>query len=517
MPLETFLALDTEDDSNGEVTWINFYDGKRHRSFSGREHRKAWQYLQDRAPILVFACNMEYDLVNLYGDWVDKLTTLQYTNSGFFRATATYAPVQFYDTLRHWPGVSVKRMGEFLGIKKLPFDPDSLEYCRLDTRIVWEFVAGMLERYDGLRLSLKSTLPSMAFQFWKKHYSGPSGLPHAMNTEFRDGYYGGRVECFYLGNFTSEVRHYDFTSLYPAVMTSNFPHPSWWRWTTKPDWERDGMVWCLLRVPEFLIPPLPVRENGELLFPTGRIYGAWTYEEVRNAMLAGVVIEQVRGAYEFRETCSPFYDYIHRCTREKDRSEGIDREFWKLLMNSLYGKFGQESALTILKDGREHTFTPNQPDHVNVLWAAMITARARVKLWRAMLEANPLYYCDTDSLFTERPLTTGGGLGMLREVATYRGGEFFGNKCYVVEGKATAKGIPKPREEGDGDFPLQFLYAGRTLFRKPARLREARKQGLVPNKWYLESRVRDPVYRKRRGGPGFTKPWDLHQYREQAL
>ncbi len=513
----TILALDTEDDSEGNVTWINFYDGRKHRSFRGSDRRQAWQYLADRAKCTVFACNMEYDLVNLYGDWVDKLTTLQYTDSGFLRAHATYAPVAFYDTLRHWPGVGVRRMGEFIGVPKTAFNPESIEYCQRDTEIVWRFVAAMLERYQGLGLKLRSTLPSMAFQLWRQMYQEPTGLPLFLNAEMRDGYYGGRVECYYLGAFDSAVHHYDFTSLYPTVMTRPFPLPSAWRVTRTPTLDRDGMLWGILRIPPQSVPPLPVREDGELIFPTGRLYGAWTYEEVRNALLAGAVLEQARKAVEFAGECQPFYDYVHRCMREKDRSEGIDREFWKLMMNALYGKFGQESTLTIIKNGREYTLTPRQPKHVNVLWAATITARARVMLWRGMLEAHPLYYVDTDSLFTERALTTGAGLGMIREVGSYRGGHFFGNKCYVVEGQATAKGIPKPRSEEDANFPLQFLLAGRTIFRKPARLREARRQGLIPNKWYQDERVRDPEYRKRQGGPGFTRPWDLHEYREQWI
>lgn len=45
-----FLALDTEDDSNGEVQIINFYDGHRHETFTRVQHgekmrERAWNWL----------------------------------------------------------------------------------------------------------------------------------------------------------------------------------------------------------------------------------------------------------------------------------------------------------------------------------------------------------------------------------------------------------------------------------------------------------------------------------------
>ena len=40
------LALDTEDDSNGAVGIINFFDGRRHTTLTGEECRpQAWNWL----------------------------------------------------------------------------------------------------------------------------------------------------------------------------------------------------------------------------------------------------------------------------------------------------------------------------------------------------------------------------------------------------------------------------------------------------------------------------------------
>ena len=40
------LTVDTEDDSNGNVTIIDFYDGKKHNTFTGLSLRiDAWNFL----------------------------------------------------------------------------------------------------------------------------------------------------------------------------------------------------------------------------------------------------------------------------------------------------------------------------------------------------------------------------------------------------------------------------------------------------------------------------------------
>ena len=159
------IALDTEDDSQGTVTLINFFDGLEHVTFAGPGMReRAWGWLQTVEPAWVWACNLEYDLINLFGDWLGKLTTLQYVSAGLMRATSREARVQFFDTLRHWPA-SVENMGREIGLHKLEATFDwsvdymrsglggalsfigLLTYCRRDTEIVWRYVVAMLERY----------------------------------------------------------------------------------------------------------------------------------------------------------------------------------------------------------------------------------------------------------------------------------------------------------------------------------------------------------------------------------
>ena len=103
----------------------------------------------------------------------------------------------------------------------------------------------------------------------------------------------------------------------------------------------------------------------------------------------------------------------------------------KLFLNSLYGKFGQRIGLSELIDtrspleygiervlspetntleyhviiaGNVYRYQPREPSFDSfIAIAAHVTAYARVYLWELIKEAgiNHVYYCDTDSIFTD--------------------------------------------------------------------------------------------------------------------
>ena len=152
--MKKILALDAEDEI------INFFDGREHTTFSGRNMcLDAWIFLKKLPKNSeVWACNLEYDLVNVFGDWLGRICTLQYTSGGLIKATFRDRPgLVFRDTLRHWP-VGVKAMGEIIGLPKIDVAGKfiDIEYCRRDTEIVWRFVMAMIKKYDRLGLTVKS-------------------------------------------------------------------------------------------------------------------------------------------------------------------------------------------------------------------------------------------------------------------------------------------------------------------------------------------------------------------------
>ena len=513
------FSFDTEDDSKGNPLLVDFYDGEKHHTFTDTE--KAWEWIINQEPAHVWACNAEYDLLNLFQGWTAKVLTLQYVSSGLMRATMDESDITFYDTLRHWP-MSVEAMGQYIGKPKEKdylsdkVTPKLIRACQRDSEIVYDFVKVMLGQYFNLGLKIKSTLPAMAMQYWQTF--NQLDLPRLKNLireKFREGYYGGRVEVFRFGEIDGPIYHYDINSLYPYVM-ANYTYPDITicsRQTRNPDLNNYGMASVEIEIPYHNIPCLPYRSDKEILFPYGRISGVYCYPEIRQALKDGAVIRKINWSIEYDRGLSPFKPYVDTCYGNRLKAEtDLEKTFWKLMMNSLYGKFGsKDSLLTISKD-RE--FTLKSPSRFsNVIWAAYVTTYARLVLLEKLRHAKTVYYTDTDSIFTPDILPVSKELGGLKLEGVYKKAEFFGNKVYVIDETYRARGIPRKRKDSSDDPAKDFIRTGRCIFRRPARLRESRRASVEANVWYEAEKTFNASYTKRKIlTNGETLPLTLDNY-----
>lgn len=520
------IAFDTEDDSQGNVTIVNFFDGVSHRTYRGPDCRyKAWAYLHEKAPETFWAVNVGYDLVNLFGQWLGKICTLQYVKSGLMRATFREAKITFFDSMRHWPA-SVESMGKIIGLPKLDMPhrgcwcDDCVEYCRRDTEICWRYVDEMLTRYHALGLfRCRATLPAMALELFKQFYMRefPDIDDYHLNL-MRKGYYGGRVEVYQTGLIEGVINHYDVNSLFPSVMASEtYPDPRTLNVTQQPDFDNcEGIVEAEVYIPYHYYPPLPSRQE-ELIFPVGRVWGSWPYPEIRQLLKDGGKIYNVKQAVEFNEVENPFKEYIDFCYQKRlDSQNELDNIFWKLMMNSLYGKFGQGAELEIIFDD-ELKIIEGKARHVNVIWSAYVTSYARLRLLNFLRSCTSCFYTDTDSLFTYDNLETSSELGALKLEGCYAQTEFKGNKLYCLDGKARSKGVPR-------NNALEFFNTGKTSFNRPIKFKEARrrnmmsgrKETLVPNVWKDTTKELRKEYTKRKVfDDGTTAPWTISEYRQK--
>ena len=516
------LSLDTEDDSRGNPLLIDFYDGTNHYTFTNP--MKAWEWLVKQSPAHVWACNTEYDLLNLFGDWTARVLTLQYVSSGLMRATMDEANITFYDTMRHSnPPLSVAAMGKLVGKEKKKdyfgdrVTPALIAACQTDSEIVFDYVTLQLNEYQKLGLSLKATLPAMAMQYWHDHFNRVEypRMKTDIRERFRQGYYGGRVEVFRFGKIKETVNHYDVNSLYPHVMKS-FQYPDIARrerQTRKPDFSKFGMAMIDIDVPETNIPCLPYRSEKEILFPFGKMTGAYCYPEIRQAIADGAKVGKIHWSIEYDQGIDPFSKYIDTCYRNRmNAKNGVENRFWKMMMNSLYGKFGsRDSLLTISKD-REFTIT-SPARFSNVIWAAYVTCYARLVLLQHLRKCSAVYYTDTDSVFTPDTLKTSSDLGELKLEGVYKFCEFYGNKVYVVDDVYRARGVPRKREGSEEDPARDFILTGRCIFRRPARLRESRRSFARANVWYDAEKQFKAEYTKRKIlKNGKTLPFTLSEY-----
>lgn len=192
----------------------------------------------------------------------------------------------------------------------------------------------------------------------------------------------------------------------------------------------------------------------------------------------------------------------------------------KLLMNALYGKFGQmgKNESYNRETGQFQKENVKIPVYTNVVWSGMTTTGGYCVMHPYFDEYT--FNTDTDSLMTSKRLKAsqvGNELGQMKEE---KGSPFdemknLLPKFHWLKGKEknifTAKGFPKEMIY-DGRFPgREALERGWSAFRKPNRLRESIKRNLKLNKWEWMTKTVRAHYDKRHILPGGdTEPLEIN-------
>lgn len=256
----------------------------------------------------------------------------------------------------------------------------------------------------------------------------------------RDSYLGGRCEVF-KPRLTIQGYHYDINSMYPAQFYKDYP-------VGKPEMEEGifakeifeswlqnhnglGVIQARVFIPFQHIPPLPVR-MGKLVFPCGEIVGTWTYNELEYAMLyCDVEVLEVFKVVHFRKTFPVFHNFVetfYKMKQDADRDghEAL-RTLAKLMLNVAYGYTGMrrddKSELQPIEKAEKYKGRILETDeilgfievesevkseYIQVQIATYVTSYARIFLLDSIRKAEAqgveVYYCDTDSMVTDKPL-----------------------------------------------------------------------------------------------------------------
>jgi hypothetical protein len=529
------LAFDTEDDSHG--TPFLFCAVHERGSYHTADRSEFLFYLRELATrqwnagrqLEAWATNLEYDLVNLFGP--ERIAECSLRFGASYLVTARWKRVHFRDTVRHLP-LSVKELGKLVGLPKLRRS-SSVAYCLRDTTITYRTARFLHETFKRLRVRPRNTLAATAYALWSERFfdrevrSAPGEIVKAA----REAYHGGRTEVFRPG-MSGRVRVIDANSMFPwAMISDELPVP--WGPYRKARLDDEAHPLGLYRVlvrSDIAVPILPVRMEDGTAYPNGA-WQAWiTGPEVLYCRARGVDV-RIMGGFHFLEACRPFDSYIARMFQLKNQSRGPTRLMYKLLLNSLYGKFGQKGGRIIFQKLRDYERRPDPPlariwnglavyrveskapPWGNVVWAAFVTARARIRLHREIERirerGGTVLYCDTDSVFytgarvryparAEKP-------GEFESRGTFRSVLIVGKKEYMIETRkgswtAHAKGIP-------ASVRREYLETGRASFQRPTKLRESVRTGDTPNGWKTRTKVRHASFNKRsRNVDGTLRP-----------
>lgn len=341
---------------------------------------------------------------------------------------------------------------------------DSLNYEELrhynefDCKGLYEVLKSYESWFDDYGIALKATTASQAMSLFRSTLKYPIPVLKPKVEQFiRKSYYGGRVEVFKM-KCNEKFYYYDVRSLYPSVM-KKFPMPVGTPHRTNVFHDdKIGFYKCSVKIPDMYLPPLPTVQNHKLLFPIGKFEGIYSSAELKLAADMGCQFDVDYGYY-FQEDYI-FNEYIDKMYPLKENGDSATRDIAKLMLNSLYGKFGQNRKKLILMKyigadlkgkipyDQEHALyqeeTNSRATFIIPSIASWITSCARTELMKWLLKSGEqnIYYCDTDSVVSTKPLPIGKGIGELK--LEYEGNRaiFLLPKMYVldVDGKMIVRG-----------------------------------------------------------------------------
>ena len=330
------------------------------------------------------------------------------------------------------------------------------------------------------------------------------------NSNAGKAYYGGRVQCFVeLGKNIGKMRSVDRNSMFPAEMYfQEYPNIE----DVKRCNGNERILRELLATPSRLIwadltliagdAPrfLPnIDKEGRRVWNLPEFNGWLAEPEIQHALDLGWKVKRV-GKIHHAGVLRPFVNYVEKFynMRKEYKKNGDGRQlFCKLMLNSLYGKFGQRPTGERVDQDHRISDIMDKDNWVDICdlnfydadgdlpymvkhsklrtprnqwygFAAFITSYARVNLNKVILLAgDEVIYCDTDSVHYlesahERmmsELDMGGELGQweLETVNPIHSAIYWESKVYVHFNKNNKRVLVKHKGVNVKDHNGNFL------------------------------------------------------------
>ena len=170
--------------------------------------------------------------------------------------------------------------------------------------------------------------------------------------EIRNSYYGGNVNV--LINKMDKGYYYDMNSQYPFAMLNDMPigNPILSNDTNLDNYF--GFVYGEITAPDYerlRVPYIQLRDkNSDIVdCPRGKFSRMIFSEEMKEALKDGYKIN-VKYGYKFERGKNLFKDYIDTMFEiKKNTKDPVEKALSKLLLNSLYGKFGMRDITSTMK------------------------------------------------------------------------------------------------------------------------------------------------------------------------
>ena len=471
----------------------------------------------DGSYILSAIMSMGYEWIADKKDKRDKTFTTLITDMGQFYSITIYFKVtghhtnkvEILDSMKIFPNFSVERVAEGfkLPISKLELDyktkrevghkltPHEVDYIRNDVEIMARALKEMFSR--GLT---KMTIASDAMNNFKDYFVGFRKkfpiLPPEVDKDIRKSYRGGftYVNDVWKEKTVGKGIVLDVNSLYPSCMCSPYPLPYGQPRFFKGKYEEDSVYslyvqsfTCKFDIKPNKIPSVQIK-NSLSFIPNEYVKSSngepitlyLTKPDFELFMEQYDVKDLVyNGGWKFKQSIGMFDNYVNYWTEQKIQAgkEGNAplRQIAKLMLNSLYGKFGmsgtaRQKSPVLDHDGivRFALLPEENRETIAVAVASFITSYGRNKTIRTSQAIRDFtlkkygedryFYSDTDSIhanLSEEDLEElkdiididDYKIGFWAKEAEFQRAIYIRQKCYVEEinGKleVTVAGLPK--------------------------------------------------------------------------
>lgn len=414
----------------------------------------------------------------------------------------------------------LKTLGEQIGLPKLEInfekatDEELIKYCKRDVEILSEYFLRFLEWWHKNNLgNFTVSIAGLAFNAFKHRFMKTKILVHRDEEPLKleiESYRGGRNECLYIGEVNEEIYKLDVNSMYPFAMKYN-PYPIKYKKTVK-EITTQQLTNLMRKYLAICNVCLETNENAygvkreKLIFPIGRFKAVLATPELRYALDNNHIIKVYKCTlYDYDFIFKDYVDYFYELKVKAEREGNkLLRNFAKLMMNSLYGKFAQrvrelkeipypplmKFGSTIVHNIKTHEeyklYFINYKAYklererelfydANIAIASHVTAYARMYLWFLMKKAGleNVYYVDTDSLFVNRKgyenlkELIGDDLGKLKLEGQADHAIFFAPKDYVFGNEVKIKGVKQDSVKiNDNTYLVDTWLRTKTLISK---------------------------------------------------
>jgi hypothetical protein len=242
--------------------------------------------------------------------------------------------------------------------------------------------------------------------------------------------------------------------------------------------------------------------------------GYYTHEEINRAVkiYGEDIIKEMRDTVFYTETFpvfKKFVEYMYNRRLEEKAKKSPFEVFYKLLMNSLYGKFamkniantnffipeteedvvyaiekaGDGANLSVHLGTASYYTTSKEYDGVFSfpILSCYVTAYARVHIHK-FIEESDAVYCDTDSIFTKNKIETSNLLGDMKLEDTIHTGIVIKPKSYFVNDKIKFKGLRIPKDYKHINRLKQNILKGKPIhYEKFVKIKEGIKRQMNIN------------------------------------